>query len=456
MRPSPSIFSPGWKASGNSMKCTAVFIVLTLWVLIFPFPVLPQDDYKFDLAEIEKEIEKKPYSLGGFLEFEPVLFGLDRDAALYKLRFFDQDEGKTIEKYDGTLRLEGGYQKGIAQLYARAEGRLRYDYLGWDEEITLQEGYLSLKPRLGLSFDAGKKVARWGTGYAFNPAGFVQRPKDPEDPEEALQGFYMLTADWINSFQGPLKTLTFTPVILPVTDEINDDFGEPDHINFAAKLYMLLWDTDVDLLFFTGDSRTTRYGFDFAKNIKSNLEVHGEMAWITDFQKKSLDEKGNLSVEESDVLSALLGIRYLTGSQITFIMEYFHDATGVDEEDLENFFRLVNRTHETFLETGDPSPLIRAEQISRGTFVRPNPGRDYLYFRASQKEPFDILYFIPAVTSIINLQDQSFSVIPELLYSPRPNVELRLRGALLAGGSNTDFGEKQNDWRAELRIRYFF
>lgn len=456
MRPSPSASSRGWKVSVNAMKYAVVFIVLMLCILIFPLSALAQDDYKFDLEEIEKEIEKRPYSLGGFLEFEPVLFGLDRDAAFYKLRFFDQDEGKTTERYDGTLRLEGSYQKGIAQIYARAEGRLRYDYLGWDEEITLQEGYLSLKPRLGLSFDVGKKVARWGTGYAFNPAGFVQRPKDPEDPEEALQGFYMLTADWINSFEGPLKTLTFTPVILPVTDEINDDFGEADHINFAAKLYMLLRDTDVDLLFFTGDSRTTRYGFDFARNIRSNLEVHGELAWITDFQKRSLDEQGNLSVETSDVLGALLGIRYLTATQITFIMEYFHDGTGVDEEDLENFFQLVDRAYDRFLETGDPSSLIRADQISRGTFLRPNAGRDYLYFRASQKEPFDILYFTPALTSIINLHDQSLSVIPELLYSPRPNLELRLRGAFLVGGQNTEYGEKANDWRAELRIRYFF
>jgi hypothetical protein len=28
--------------------------------------------------------------------------------------------------------------------------------------------------------------------------------------------------------------------------------------------------------------------------------------------------------------------------------------------------------------------------------------------------------------------------------------------ALLAGGVNTDFGERPNDWRVELRVRYFF
>jgi len=82
--------------------------------------------------------------------------------------------------------------------------------------------------------------------------------------------------------------------------------------------------------------------------------------------------------------------------------------------------------------------------------------RDYLYFRASWKEPFDILYFTPAVTSIVNLTDQSLSITPELMYSPKTNLELRLRGAFLAGGKNTEYGEKQNDYKVELRIRYHF
>jgi hypothetical protein len=33
--------------------------------------------------------------------------------------------------------------------------------------------------------DAGKKVVKWGKGYAWNPVAFVDRPKNPEDPEEA-------------------------------------------------------------------------------------------------------------------------------------------------------------------------------------------------------------------------------------------------------------------------------
>ena len=422
----------------------------------FTQPAFGQDEYQFDLSEIEKEIEKKPYSFGGFFEFRPVLFGLDRDAAFYKIKFFDKDEGSTLEQYNFGLRLEGSYQKGIASLYFRADSKLWYDYLGWDGDIDLLEGYLSLKPGPSLTLDTGKKVVQWGKGYAFNPVAFVSRLKDPDNPTEALEGYYVITADLIKSFEGPLKTLALTPVILPVTKFINDDFGKSDHVNFAAKLYFLLWDTDMDILFFTGGSKTTRYGFDFSRNIKANFEIHGELAWLTDFDKKSIDSQGNLSTEESDVLRTLLGIRYLTASEITFIIEYYHNGGGISKDDAENFFKFANQAYDTFLSTGDRSQLDRATWLSQGTLASSKPMRDYLYFRASWKEPFDILYFTPAVTSIVNLNDLSLSLTPELLYSPKTNLEFRLRSAFLVGDRNTEYGEKQNDYKVELRVRYYF
>lgn len=45
---------------------------------------------------------------------------------------------------------------------------------------------------------------RWGKGYAWNPVGFVERPKDPNDPELAREGYWMASADYIVNFTGPL------------------------------------------------------------------------------------------------------------------------------------------------------------------------------------------------------------------------------------------------------------
>jgi hypothetical protein len=80
------------------------------------------------------------------LELRPVLFGLDRDASLYKLKFFNRDEGRTIEEYNGRLRLEGSLEKGIARLFVKANFDLQYSYLGWEHneaKSMIYEGYLS-------------------------------------------------------------------------------------------------------------------------------------------------------------------------------------------------------------------------------------------------------------------------------------------------------------------------
>lgn len=426
--------------------------LLLSFLILFCAGAISAEDYQFDMAEIEK----KPYSLGGFLEFRPVLFGLDREAAFYRLKYFAKDPGSTLEQYNSGLRLEGSYEKGAVGVYFSIDAILGYEDPGWSDDVGLLEGYLSLKPATGFSVNAGKRVVPWGKGYAFNPAAFVSRPKDIDDPAEALEGYFLIDADFIKSYDGPLKTLAFTPVILPVTDDINDDFGEADHINFAAKLYLLLWDTDLDFVLFTGDSRTTRYGFDFSRNIGTNFEIHGEAAWIKDFEKKSIDTQGRLATETEDVLQALFGIRYLTANDITYILEYYHNGGGIVVEDAENFYQFVDSAYDRYLAAGDSSQLVRASMLSRGTLAAARPMRDYLYFRASMKEPFDLLYFTPAITTIVNLNDQSLSVTPEFVYTAITNLELRLRSAFLTGARQTEFGEKQNDYKLELRIRYYF
>ena len=85
-----------------------------------------------------------------------------------------------------------------------------------------------------------------------------------------------------------------------------------------------------------------------------------------------------------------------------------------------------------------------------------NFARDYLYARVSQKEPFDILYFTPSMTGILNINDGSFSISPEIMYTGITNVELRFKTSFLIGQNNTEYGEKLNDCRAEFRARYYF
>ena len=422
------------------MRAAGRILLLLLWTVQ---PVYSQDKFQLDLSDLEKEVAQaagKPYHLGGFLEFEPIFFGIDRSAAFSQLNFDLKRSGNTFMQYNLGLRLEGSYKKDIFSVFFQTDTLVQNQLQGWQEETKLLQGLLGLRPSPNFSLEAGNKVFRWGKGYAWSPVAFVDRQKDPEDPEELRQGFTIFTADWNQSFAGPLKNAAFSAVGVPVYEHVNTQFGELNHMNFASKLYLLFYDTDIDFMVSTGSSRTTRYGLDFSRNITTNLEVHGEWAIINNFKSNTINAQGVGTTHEWNAISYLLGLRYLSPQETTYILEYYHNGTGVTQSQFQDFVTFTNNSYETFLSTGNDSGLARASQLAEGVYGRPNPMRDYLYFRASQKEPFDILYFTPALTSIINLQDASLVVIPELTYSPITNLELQV----------SDAGPH---WRQRYRIR---
>ncbi len=425
----------------------ATFILYTLMCCLL-VDQLPAEDQAYDFDA--SVFHKKAWELGGYIEMKGEHMKLDSETALYAMRFADQPR-ETLDRFTGTLELEALFRHGMLSGWARTHSEWQHDSLDDEQTNKLYEAVVSLQPDPGRILDAGKQVTRWGTGYAWNPVGFIQRPKDPDDPTLSREGYWMLRGDWISSFSGPLKNLAFTPALVPATDDMNEDFGEPGYLNPAAKLYVLYNDTDLDFLFLGQGSRSGRLGMDFSKNLATNFEIHGELAYISDSERRVVTPTG-ISTESDDGVNYLVGLRYLTAQDITIIAEYYRNGTGYSEEEIKEFYRQVHRASES----ADMISLKQLAQLARSTYGRPNPGRQYLYLRAAWKEPFDILYFTPSVTSIVNLEDQSFQLIPELLYRGINNLELRLRLNLSEGDPLSEFGEKQNDYKLELRLRYHF
>jgi len=429
---------------------------LTLILVLVPLFAFAQDDYSFDLSEIEKEIEKKPYTIGGYLEFTPKISRLDHNAAFYKLNFYNRPEKDYLDEYNFKMSMNGAYKKGISEVYIRSDIDTTESDIKSETDITIDEGYLSVKPSSSFNISMGKKALKWGKGYAWNPVAFVGRPKNPDDPDLSLEGYIMVSADYIKSFSGPLQTISVTPVVIPVYDHVNSEFGESNNTNYAGKLYLLLYDTDIDFMFLKGNSRPDRFGADFSRNITPSFEIHGEFAYIDDITKTAIDSAGNKTQTIYDAKTYLLGIRYLTEFDTTFICEYYRNAAGFTEEEMEGFSGLVDNGYNAYVTSGNDTLLKKANTMIEGSYGRPNPMRDYTYLRVSQKEPFDILYFTPSITCVYNINDKSYSLSPEILYAGITNLELRLKAALLAGPDNSEFGEKQNDYRIEFRARYYF
>ena len=430
--------------------------ILLFLSVLFPQFVLAQEEYSFDFSEIEKEIEKKPYSIGGYLEFRPTFYWLDDDAAFYKLEFYDRTYKSRLDEYNFRILMDASYEKGIGEFFLRTNIDAVESDIESDVEAKIFEGYVSLKPSPSLTADLGKITLNWGKGYANTFVGFVQRPKNPEDPDLPREGFIMALTDYTKSFNGPLQTVTLTPVIIPVYEDLNDDFGEINYLNFAGKLYLLVYNTDIDFMFLNGDSKPSGFGVDFSRNITPNLEIHGEYAYINNFKKKFVDSDGNLFGETFDAKSYLVGMRYLTPFDTTFICEYYRNGTGFTTNEMENFYAFVDKGYDIFHASGDDFLIRKAASLAEASYGRRNPMRDYLYLRTIQKEPFDILYFTPAISWIFNIKDRSFSLSPEFLYTGITNLELRLKASFIVGEQDTEYGEKRNDYRAEFRFRYYF
>ncbi|MBW2645560.1 MAG: hypothetical protein JRE23_05185 [Deltaproteobacteria bacterium] len=437
------------------VNCDRAFLLLLSIVILF-FPSLTliaaeEEDYSFDI----EEFEPRNFEWGGYAEVKWEHIDLNTDGAFYKLNHY-KDRRSTLDRFTGAVQLESLYKKGIGAFNCVLYAEASQDDIGWSDTADIFEANLSLKPTPFVTVDLGKKVFKWGTGYAWNPVGFIARPKDPNDPEESLEGYIAAGLDLIKSIGGSLQTVALTTVALPVWQDINEDFGEVNNVNIAAKLYILYRDTDIDFLIFNGNSRSSRYGVDFSKNLASNFETHGEFAYLPKMKQNYVSETGAITERERSVKQYLLGLRYLTENEITTIIEFYHNSGGFSETELDSFYQLVDDAEIQFLNSGNDTLFQTAENISQKGYGSPQVGRNYLYLKINQKDPFDILFFTPGLIAILNLDDQSYSVTPEMLYTGFTNWELRLRFAFLNGSNFTEFEEKQNENKLEFRVRYHF
>lgn len=417
-----------------------------------PAVAMAQDEYDFDVSEFER----KPYEWGGLVGLTPTLLLGDTDAALYHQRYFETDEARWLGQAQGEAQLEGFYRGGNARWYGRLDGQLIYDDRGWDERLTLQELNLNVQDSPTFTARLGKQTFKWGTGYAFNPVAFLDRPRMPEDPELAMEGFTTAAFDIINSFAGPLTTLTITPVLAPVLGNLNEDLYPQNGMVAALKIYTLFYDTDIDLIGLAGTEMPPRYGFDVSRNLRPELEMHGEMAFTHERKKVVLDRQGNLRAEKLDAFAALAGVRYLAATNTTLILEYFYNEAGYTQTQWEDYAAFVAQAYRQYEQTGNEMPLKKARRATAQGYGRPDVGRHNLYLRISHPEPFDLVYSSVGLMAIADAADGSFQLIPEYIYSGWGDFELRLRGGLLHGAPNTQFGEKAVDGRIEMRVRYYF
>ncbi len=409
-----------------------VIAILTYGLAITSLTVLAEE-FSFDATEYEQ----KTFEFNGYVEAKQEAQNLQPDRAIYSLNYPNEPARNWLYRSTGTVDLAG--KLNLTNTLADIHGQASYAkdaFVTTEEYDKIMDGGIRWSPTTNYSLDIGKRTQRWGKGYAWNPVGFIERPKDPSDPQTAREGFNMVSLEGTKTFEGNIRTLTLTSVVVPTYDELNPDFGDTEDLNPAAKLYILAWDTDIDLLWLGKGSRPQSIGTDFSRNLSSELEIHGEWA-------KS----------ETIPNSFLLGSRYLTENEVTWIIEYFHNGRGFSTAELDSYYALL---YEAISPDATSAQLQKARQLMQSGYNKANSGQNHLYLRVSANQPFDWLYTTPALTLISHLDDGSFQITPEISYTGFSNIELRARAILLSGDPHSEFGEKLSRQRFELYARYFF
>jgi hypothetical protein len=299
---------------------------------VFAAVVVPESCWALDdfVFEIEA-FAKKSWDIKGFAEMKWEHMDVRRDSTFSRLKFGDTPP-PVLDQLTGSLQVDGSYTRGIGRLNWLLYASGQESTLGWTDRADMYESSLTLSPARELAVSLGKKSYKWGKGYAWNPVGFINRPKDPNNPEEAREGYVTADVEAIRSFSGELRTVSLAAAVLPVWNDVNTDFGARDNVNLAAKLYLLYWDTDIDFIIFSGNSRSIRFGGDVSRNIRSNLAIHGEISHIPKLDRLAGDGEGGLTPRSRAATSHLAGIRYLTTFDMTAIIEYYYNGGGTGQK----------------------------------------------------------------------------------------------------------------------------
>ena len=428
------------------MKCWAAASALGAVVAMSAWA----DEFTFDSAEFDK----KTFEFSGYLEQKEEGLKMRSDSPGFKLAYPGKEQRNHLLRNTTTLELSGKLNLDPIVVDMRAQAFHANDQLvSASDRGTVMDGGVRWSAGPGLTVDVGKRVQRWGKGYAWSPVGFIERPKDSSDPQSSREGFVMASTEWTRSFGGPVSTVGISGFVVPTDENLNKDFGTEKYLNPAAKLYLLAWDTDIDFLWRGKGAKPQSVGVDFSRNFGSALEVHGEWARFLDAPRNTVSDIGVTQTGKTNYNSWLLGLRYLTQSEVTWIVEYYRNGNGYYAGELDDYYTFLD----TALANGAaPALETKARKVAQSGYGRSNPGKDYLYAKASVSEPFGWVYGAASLTAMTNLKDRSWQLTPEISYTGFNNVEIRARALFLQGASHTEFGEKTASRRIEVYARFFF
>jgi hypothetical protein len=419
-------------------------LALLFWALASTL-VQAQDDFG-----IPEEAASEKLELSGSFDVDYSIFWSNKDSPLYQLLYHNQDLSDILSSYPLEFYLNGDYQTRDIGVHFKTASEYFSDKQ-LDFNVFELYGNLNLSDSSFLLL--GQKMYNWGKGYAFNPVGYVNPTKDPENPELAHAGVVSMGFEYSKSFQSNwMQNLSFDLIVLPSERILSNMPSEIGNTALVGKLYFLLWDTDIDFMsYYSGDTGTVKIGADFSRNIIPNVEVHGELSAFNN-QAKYIISGGVLQSERISGASYLVGLRWLNKWNITTILEYYHSGAGLTGKEFTDYAAFLLDA----AASNDSARISTAINTNKTYFSGPSLMQDYLYLKVSWPEPFSLVDFTPSTYVIYNIVDNSLAIGIPLAYNPVTNLAFLFQPTFFLGNDGTEFGGKQYRGKLEIQAAYYF
>ncbi|MCD4813924.1 hypothetical protein K8S19_09570 [bacterium] len=421
------------------------FTGLLLLAMVFGARVVQADDYAFEIP-VADEMKVNEIQLSGNLEAKWALVSIRQESPFYWLYMADAvADVNELSQYQLDFYFNGDYQHKNIGLHVKMLG----SYINEDQATgTLLEAFNHIGFFSGVAIELGKRRYNWGKGYAFNPGGYINSIKDPEDPQRIQEGLLSFNLEYVKCFDSDLlPTLAFNFVALPPEAEMLDKYGDWKKTRLAGKLYLLVLNTDLDFMALYDTEDSHQIGMDFSRSIANSWEVHGEVSCFNSKEKKVV-EHGSIQSQGVNGWNYLAGIQWQPVSTFKFIIEYYHQDTGLTEDEFGAYLHLV----QNLVSSGMPA----GTGLALNSLASNNLMQDYIYATILHQELLGILYLSHTPIGIINLHDGSFTYIHEIAYSPYTNLTLYLIGTCFSGVESSEYGSKQIMSQFELGTRIYF
>lgn len=319
--------------------------------------------------------------------------------------------------------------------------------------VVVSELYADLPLQDHFRLLVGKKRIVWGAGLSFNPTDFLNPPKDPTDPTFQRAGAWLAEAEWgfervalsavvagkvTRQYAGLPTGLVVSPDLQTaesVRGASTDDRDDDAHFAFTSRLYLLLGDVDINLIYgftnlYADAFRNKSRGGLSLSRVFGDFEVHAEAQLYTgsarlvpdgacvDLPAKCLFN-GTPVVRRSYLddtflnTRAIVGFRYQFGDNGMFAVEYYYNGEGQDAQGFERLAKLIVQ-----------NPALAQAALSGSTNDPGSPQkftleafrRHYLTVQFSQPQFVDDWNF--SFTALVGLEDLSMQLVPQLQWTP--------------------------------------